>query len=683
MNDKFDGLLSPVTQKYISQILQEELPGKLYSAGEFYAAGLLASPGLAPLIRLSLGTTLYFMNAKLTPWDGGRLYPCGGCMLKNGLNSDMGIQPEFSFSFTQNNDIISRKVPEAREAAEREHNKVAWLRTPHTVGGSGYTHSFINYRRILADGLNGYRRRVDCLPQSDFKDAMTIVLDGICCYHARCVELLKNSGAPDGMISALNRVPFESPRNIYEALAAWNFVYYVDGCDDPGGLDRGLLPYWKGEDIVELLREFYRHVDANDGWSIPLGPNCSGLTVQCIDAAHNIRRPQIQLLVTDGTPDEVWEAVYGSLATSCGQPALYNWENYKREISSRIPEVREEDLMYLAFGGCTETMIEGLSNVGSDDAGINTALIFDGFFRENLGKAESFGEFLDGFIHKTQETITEVCGMLDEYRRTRALYRPQPIRTLFIDDCIDTMTEFNAGGARYNWSVINVAGLINVIDSMVAVKRLVFEEKKYSPEEFIALLDARDPELLALCAACPKHGNDDPEANAVARALSENIYPHFEKHACVTGGRYFPVSNQFTTYESAGFAVRATPDGRENGAPLCDSCGAVAGRDKKGPTALLNSVAEMDLRMVLGTPITNIRISKENLPRCLRPLTTAFFKNGGVQLQVTCASREELLDAMKHPEKHESLVVRIGGFSEYFNRLSPALKNSVIARTEY
>ena len=86
---------------------------------------------------------------------------------------------------------------------------------------------------------------------------------------------------------------------------------------------------------------------------------------------------------------------------------------------------------------------------------------------------------------------------------------------------------------------------------------------------------------------------------------------------------------------------------------------------------------------MLGTPITNIRISKRNLPHVLKPLTEGFFRMNGMQLQVTCASREELLDALEHPDKHENLVVRIGGFSEYFNRLSPTLKQSVIERAEY
>lgn len=656
---------------------------KLIEKKEYYLAELAIHQDRSPLYRYSCAIARYFEHAELSPYDGGMLYPCGRSIYTNWENSEIAVRPEFSFTYRYDGSLLREKVPEALPLIEKEYAKVAPINTVHTVGGAGYTHSFINYRRILAEGLDGYRTRVTALPEGDFRDAMLCLLDGIDCYRLKCIALLERSGAPGKLIDALRSVPNRSPRNIYEALVAWNFMYYVDGCDNIGGLDRGLLPYWKGEDIRPLIREMFRHVDANDGWSLPLGPVCNELTVQCIDAAHNIRRPNIQLLVTEETPEEVWEAAYGSIGTSCGQPSFYNWEAYKREIHSRIPEVSEKDLPYLAFGGCTETMVEGLSNVGSDDAGINTALIFDEFMRKRLPEIETFEEFCEGYLCETERVIGETCDILENHRKTRAEFRPQPIRTLLIDDCIDRMKDFNAGGARYNWSVMNVAGLINVIDSLQVIKSLVYEKKKYTPEEFLEKLDSRDPVFLEECKKEPKHGNDDESVNRIANLVSARVYSEFERHTCTPGGRYFAVSNQFTTYEYAGQCVRATPDGRADGEPLCDSCGPVHGRDTNGPTAMLSSVAALRLDKVLGTPITNLRISKRNLPRALKPLVWGFFKMNGMQLQITCASREELVDAVEHPERHESLVVRIGGFSEYFTRLSPVLQQTVIDRTEY
>ncbi|MBR5871492.1 MAG: hypothetical protein IKZ09_10710 [Clostridia bacterium] len=663
--------------------MSQQLYNALMEAGEPYAAALVIHTDRAPLYRYACAAASYFAHAALTPYDGGQLYPAGRCINKNAENAGIAVKPEFSYTYSADLGRLAQKVPEAAELLAVEFSRVVPVRPPHTVGGAGYTHSFINYRRILAEGLCGYRARVEALPEGDFRDAMLCLLDGIECYRLRCVAHLEEVGAPDALIDALRYVPNHTPRNVYEALVAWNFVYYVDGCDDIGGIDRGLYPYWHGEDIRDHLRELYRHVDINDGWSLPLGPQYNELTVQCIDAAHNIRRPNIQLLVTESMPEEVWEAAYASIGTSCGQPSFYNWDAYQREINRRLPQVTDADLQYLAFGGCTETMIEGLSNVGSDDAGINTALIFDEFLREKLDRYDTFDAFLDGYAAEAERVIAGVCDNLEEHRKTRAQFRPQPIRTLLIDDCIDRMTDFNAGGARYNWSVINVAGLINVIDSMQVVKTLVFEEARYSPAEFLEKLDAQEPQFLLDCARQPKHGNDNASVNEIASALSARIFSEFERHTCTPGGRYFAVSNQFTTYESAGRGVRATPDGRAAGEPLCDSCGAIRGRDTNGPTALLSSVAALHPDMVLGTPITNIRISKRNLPRVLKSLTQGYFAMNGMQLQVTCASREELLDAVAHPEKHENLVVRIGGFSEYFNRLSPTLKQSVIDRTEY
>ncbi len=656
----------------------------LRNAREYYLAELIVNRDRENIYRYSKAVSEYLKNAALAPYKGGKLYPCGKNINSYSKNADIAVRPEYSYTLVANMDLLKEKCPEGYEFMEKEHfGKVAPIFTPHTIGGAGYTHSFINYRRILKDGLIGYEKRVRALKDCDFKDAMLVLLEGIEAFRQRCISYLTEVNADPALIRALSRVPMHSPENIYEAIVAWNFVYYIDGCDDIGGLDRGLYPYWKGEDIRPWIRELYENIDENDAWSMPLGPDYNELTVQLIDACQSIRRPSIQLLVTDDMPDEVWQAAYRSLASGCGQPALYNWKLFKREINRRLPEVTEEDIKFLAFGGCTETMIEGLSNVGSDDAGINTALIFDEFMRGKLDAYDSFDSFLNGYLTETEKVIAETCDILEAYRKTRAQFRPQPIRTLFIDDCIDKMTDFNAGGARYNWSVMNVAGLINVIDSMVVIKKLIFDEKAYSPKEFIEKLDNRDPEFLLKCARVPKHGNDDAEVSEIAARISERVYSEFERHNCTPSGKYFAVSNQFTTYEFAGLCVNATPDGRDKGEPLCDSCSAIYGRDKMGPTAMLSSVASLNLPKVLGTPVTNIRIAKKNIPTLLKPLVKGFFEMGGMQLQVTCASKEELLDAVKHPEKHENLIVRIGGYSEYFNRLTDPLKKTVIERTEY
>ena len=653
------------------------------SLGETFAAGLFELDKEDPMPRYANALKRFWENTEIAPYDGGKLYPCG----KHPFNIDQGLafMPHYAKTYSvkwNRMEVLREKTEEGYQAIKEEVEKVTGFPTPHTVGGAGWTHCFPNYKRILTEGINRYQERVDAMEEGDFKLGMQITLEGIRIYHSRCLEHLREVNAPKELIDALEYTPYNPPRNIYEALVAWNFIYYVDGCDDIGPLDKHLLPYYQGEDLVELIREIFKHVDANDGWSGTLGPDYNEITIMCIKAIHNGRRPNLQLLVKPDMPDEVWEAAAAALSTSCGQPALYNYELYRKTVHDLMPEIPAEDLDRMAFGGCTETMLEGLSAVGSDDAGINTALVFDQWMRSDLAKCATFEEFYAGLIAELEKATLETLDILNEHRRTRALYRPHVIRTLFVDDCLDKQLDLHNDGARYTWSVVNIAGLINVIDSLCVIRQLVYEQKIYTAEEFLQKLDARDPKFLALAKTCPSYGNDNDKADALGAELTNKIIDAFGQRECIPSGKFYPVSNQFTTYADAGRKIHATPDGRGDGEPLCDSMGAIHGHDDQGPTALLNSVAKLPVNRIIGTPITNIRISKQHMPM-LKALVLAYFERGGMQLQVSCLSRDEILDAIAHPEKHENLVVRIGGYSEYFNRLSLELKQTVLERTEY
>ena len=653
-----------------------------FSINEPFAAGLFELEGEAPVIRYSNALKRFWESAALPPYKKGMLYPAGKCIFH--FDRGVAVQPHYANTMAINYNLLKTKSEEAFVLMKKEDDLVVKFNgDPHTVGGMGWTHSFPNYTRILREGLFRYEERVCALPEGDLRRGMLILLEGIKIYHKRCIEYLKSEDAPKELIDALEKMPYEPPKNIYEALVSLNFIYYVDGCDDIGPLDRILLPYYHGEDIVSLLREFFQNVDSNSGWSGTLGPDYNDLTRMCLRAIHNGRRPNLQLLVTKDMPDWVWEESIASLATSCGQPAMYNLDLYTETIRKLMPEVSEEDLKHLAFGGCTETMFEGMSAVGSDDAGMNIALIFSNYMRRSLAIDASYDDFYRGLVEEIRKEIAQTLDKLNEYRRTRALYRPAVVRTLLVEDCLDTLTEFNAGGARYVHSVINIAGVINVIDSLNVIRELIFEKAKYTPEEFLSLMDARDPQFLDDAKKCRSYGNDDDIADAIGTMLISDITDAFDQRKCYPRGKFYPVSNQFTTYTSAGKNIPATPDGRAANAPLCDSLGAIHGNDYKGATALLNSVSKLGLHKIIGTPITNIRLSKKHLPLVLKPLVCAFFEKGGMQLQVSCISREEIIDAMANPEKYQSLVVRVGGFSEYFNRLSPELQQTILERTEH
>jgi formate C-acetyltransferase len=230
---------------------------------------------------------------------------------------------------------------------------------------------------------------------------------------------------------------------------------------------------------------------------------------------------------------------------------------------------------------------------------------------------------------------------------------------------------------------VNIAGLINVIDSLLAIRHLVYETGTNTPAAFLAGLTKQAPDYLADLRHCPCFGVDDEKADTLAADFMDRVFDIFNQRTPFLGGQFLPSSIQFATYADAGRQVGPTPDGRTAGSPLADSLGAVHGKDIAGPTALLNSVAKLPLYKAVGTPILNIRLKKQALSSSLRPLIMGFFDQGGMQVQVSCLSREDILDAVEHPDRHQNLIVRIGGYSEYFNRLSKELQETVLQRTEF
>jgi len=646
--------------------------------GEPYAAGLFEKEEHSAFVRYSRATRRYWEMCTLHHYDQGPLYPCG-----SKVNDPFAVLPDYSFTVSVNEALMDEKDPQALVWIREETSKLTGVYGPHTVGGAGYTHSIPNYGRIVRVGLNSYEKRILNLPAGDFRDGLVDVLAGIRNFHMRSLQYLReNKGNPE-LVQALMNVPFQPARSLYEALVCWNFIYYLDFCDNPGRLDADLIDFYQGEDITHILHVFFQNVDINSGWSAALGPNCNPLTVQCIKASIGLRRPSLELRITDNTPDEVWDTAAEAIASGCGQPAFYNEVLYQQALRTKFPEISPVDLLRFNGGGCTETMLAGISNVGSLDAGVNMALVFSDNLRKYLKTANSFERFYSLFLDDVRAVTEETLNMVSHYQQNRAEFRPQPMRSLLIDDCIDKCKDFNAGGARYYWSIINVAGLINVIDSLLAVRELVYQKKVFSSQEFIELLIKEDNTFYQSLQACPCYGVDDPNADDLAAQVACDIWSLFNDKTPWLGGAFLPSSIQFSTYADAGRNIGSTPDGRKCGNPLCDSVSAIHGKDIKGPTAMLTSAARLHLVKALGTPVTNLRLSREHVKKALKPLVQGYFQQGGMQLQVTCISKANMLDALKNPQKHENLIVRIGGYSEYFNRLTPELKQTVIDRTEF
>ncbi len=712
-----------------SDVIDRIDPQVLAGLGEVFASGFFEAPGAPPVVRMARAVRRHLEHAPVPAWEGGDLYPAGAYSI---WARDKAVFFTFSHSMGYNRsrlDALRAEHPEhagmldALDVAMSATFKVgSEIPQQFWVGGDGYTHSIPNYGRIIREGLSSHGDRITerLLQARDredrgriaFYEALQDVLAGIAAFHRRCLEAVAGSGPGDeaqdgGPSGALARVPFEPARTFYEGLVAENFIFYLDGCDSLGRFDQDLGDLYErdlaGGDLTDergedLVRQMWENVDANSGWNTALGgsladgsPAYNSLTLACLRAGKGIRRPNLALRVRRDMPEGLFDAAVDSIASGCGLPALYNEEGYLSALRGFHLNLQDEDLVDFAFGGCTETMVHGKSNVGSLDAGLNLVEILAETLERELIGTESFEMLLDAYTGDVRAAIELLTDGVSRDQELKARHQPQPMRSLLIDNCIDGGEEYNAGGARYNWSVINVAGLANVVDSLSAIRTLVFEQGEISGAELLAAMreDFVGYEiLLRRIQGCPRFGNDQPNVDALAADLSEMVFREFQRYAPWRGGKFLPGCLMFTTYARSGERVSATPDGRLAGEPIADSAGPVQGRDRSGPTAMLNSVTRLAQSLAPGTLVVNARFarpmfdSREQRNR-LKGLIRTYFQKGGMQIQINVVDQAVLKDAILHPERHEDLIVRIGGYSEYFNRLSPALKASVLERTEH
>jgi len=714
-----DDTVDATTPDETAWALTDEEARALEARGDYFAAGALHGVG-SPAMRHARGIANFLAHCELLPYAGQRLYPAGGTIWREAVPQSVR---HFYVQIETNPALAQEREAGAASPVEREaYRKVLRFCEDYPKAG-GYTHSIINFGRVLAEGLDAYAARIrqqlaatGDAEKQELYQALLVVVEAIDAYRARVAEYLESLAFDDPeqernrqRLAAAYRdhLPMRPARGFFEAMTATIFLYAIDGSDDLGRFDQFMWPYFQDdfalervtrEEAVELVRELWRYVDDCDGWNVALGGTTrdgreasNALTLVCLEAVRGCRRPNLALRLRQDSPDAVWDAALETIATGAGLPALYCEENYLRAIDLAGLNLPEEDKRNFAFGGCTELMVHGCSNVGSLDGDYSVIKTLEESLQRHLPACANFEEFFQAFAADLRAGIAELTAAIDKHQEIRATWYPQVLRTLLIDDCIDRGRNYQNGGARWNWSVINIVGLSNAIDALAAVRQVVFEERAVTAEALLAALRADyagAEELRQRLLHCPKFGNDDPAVDALAHRLSGLVFREFKRYAPWRGGRYLPATLMFVTYGWFGQPVGATPDGRAAGTPVSDSAGPVQGRDRHGPTAMLRSVAGLQQQHAPGTLVVNIRLARSFFAtpagrEQVKSLIRTYFALGGMQLQVNVVDQAVLRDAVAHPERYGDLVIRVGGYSEYFTRLDGDVQRSLLERTEH
>lgn len=344
--------------------------------------------------------------------------------------------------------------------------------------------------------------------------------------------------------------------------------------------------------------------------------------------------------------------------------------------------------------GCVEIMFPGKQPNWGITEPIAFPMLFEDVFRRWKGREDeldTFEKFKAAYFEIMKEQVDADYREAREKQADKAGKCYDPFASMMIDGCIESGKDMFQGGAELgaHWSFY-AYGLGTATDAMTAIQKAVYEEKHLSLKELAGVLESNfqgNSTLRTLLEKYPHYGNDDDIADANAREILKtfddmvfalNRPDDPEKYVSTLFGYFFHIYH--------GEITGATANGRLRGEPFSDSMGPSQGQDIAGPTAMLNSVLKLDHSKVNGGYALNVKVNPSMIKgeagkRALGALLYAYLEDGGPQVQINYADVETLLNAKKDPKKYRNVIVRIGGYCEYFVNLDEALQDEIITRT--
>ena len=383
-------------------------------------------------------------------------------------------------------------------------------------------------------------------------------------------------------------------------------------------------------------------------------------------------------------------------------PIIYSDETNVPAVEKVFGVSHEEAEQYVPFG-CGEYVMVGYS-VGTPNNGINALkaleiALHNGLdFYQNVPCGEKTGDpaQFDTFEKLYDAVLAQLKPTIDRFAVHKYLnYKiagenaPYLHLSLLLNDCIARGKATFEGGVRYLNASSEMFGIISCADSLTAIKTLVYDEKKLTLPELIDVLDhdfERHDDIRRMCLSAPKYGNDDDTADDIATRLFTDIADLTMAAGKAAGLDHYNIVsvNNSMSAEWGNFCA-ASACGRKAGSPMANANGASIGADKCGITALLNSMSKFDNTKHVGV-INNVRFTKELFKGSMdkvEAVLKAFYDNDGVQTNLCVIGKDDLENAMVHPENYQNLLVRIGGFSARFVTLNPIVQREIIERTTY
>jgi pyruvate formate-lyase/glycerol dehydratase family glycyl radical enzyme len=537
----------------------------------------------------------------------------------------------------------------------------------------------------------------------------------------------------DEIARVLARVPAQPARSFHEALQSvvttWVVLHqesFQHGISF-GRVDQYLWPYYE-RDLAEGRIDHDRAVEligcflGKAAEQLPLFnqlateffsglSSASGLTIGGTDAAGQdasnelthafmlaydrmrLRQPNLHLRLHESTPKPVRRLAAELIGKGGGQPALFD----EARVIAALEQlgIAEVDARNFAIVGCVEWGVPYSSFPAAGAGFVSLPAILDEALRVDELRDEpapTMERIWTAFNERLEQTVAEVVAGNDAIERAHWDFRPTPLLSLVVDGCIESGWDVTAGGARHDSTGIQGVGLADTADSLASIEALVVERGQLLLADLLAAIDVdfegHEPLRRQILEKLPKYGQDQgrPEywAGRVARAYAAAVRQHRNPRS----GPYLPGFWSMTTHVGFGTRLGALPSGRKAHRPFANGISPSNGADTRGPTASLRAAAS-----VCGPHVGNGLALNESLdPQFARgpkgealidALTRGYFASGGMHVQYNVVDIEELRDAKLHPDRHRGLVVRISGYSAYFNDLTPAMQDEIIARSQH
>jgi len=539
-------------------------------------------------------------------------------------------------------------------------------------------------------------------------------------------------------------VPANAPRTFWDAIQMYWFVHLgvvieLNSWDsfNPGRLDQHLFPFYEREvasgaltrdGAVELLECLWikfsnqpapPKVGITEEQSATYNDfvlvNTGGLTENGDDAVNEVSYIILDVIgemrlpfsgscvqLSKKNPNRFLKTALRVVRRGFGQPSIFNTDAIVQEFLRAGKSVQDARnggpsgcVTISAFGkeSCVLTgymnwpkILEITLHNGIDPRtgkmlGIETG---------DMGDFVTFDELFTAYRRQLQYFIDLKTAGNSIIERLYAEEMPAPFLSLLVDDCIERGRDYNDGGPRYPTTYIQGVGLGTTTDALSAIKKHVFDTGDMSLPDLVQSLDDNfkdREELRRMLSASPAFGNDDDRADSIARALFDAYFDAIDGRENTNGGSYRINLLPTTVHIYFGKMVGATANGRLEGRPLSDGISPSQGADTQGPTAVVRSMGKIDHVRTGGT-----LLNQKFLPSVLAgdagidklaALVRTYFRYDGHHIQFNVVGADTLRDAKLHPEAHRDLIVRVAGYSDYFNNLEPSLQDEIIARTDH